>query len=178
MVTGLLAIISGPTRLISPNITIISRGPGRCSNLVKNLLKQFFEGPIPGKIVGKTRLFREIPVKRKGRGQDGVEKCMYIYLEPILLPRVKELNNVAQRLNIVAQRVKELNIVAQRLMPSINISPPHIVAQRLGTLGSMDETTTGWRNVDGGHQKASWKPHSKEPHSKDPCYLRRHNALR
>jgi len=32
---------------------------------------QVFEGPTPGKIVGKTGLFREVAVKRKGRGQAG-----------------------------------------------------------------------------------------------------------
>ena len=47
------------------------RGPGRCSNLVKNMLTKFFHGRTPGNFVKKTRPFREIPVVRKGRGQDG-----------------------------------------------------------------------------------------------------------
>jgi len=33
------------------------RGPGRCGNLVKSMLNFFFEGPTPGKIVGKTPLY-------------------------------------------------------------------------------------------------------------------------
>jgi len=33
------------------------------------MLTQFFEGPTPEKIVGKTRLFGEIWFKLNGRGQ-------------------------------------------------------------------------------------------------------------
>jgi len=44
--------------------------PRRCSNLVENMLTQFFEAPTPGKNVGKTRPFREIHVMRKGKGSE------------------------------------------------------------------------------------------------------------
>jgi len=45
-----------------------ARGP---CNLGENMLTQFFEGRIPG----KSRPSREILDQRKGRGQDGVDKC-------------------------------------------------------------------------------------------------------
>jgi len=38
---------------------------------LENVLPQNFKGPSPGKILGKTRPFRETPVKRKGGGQAG-----------------------------------------------------------------------------------------------------------
>jgi len=49
------------------------RGQGRCSNLVKKMLTQFFQGQIARKFVGETRPFREILVQRRGTGQVGVE---------------------------------------------------------------------------------------------------------
>jgi len=45
------------------------RGLGRCRNLVKNMLTQFFQGQTLRNIVGKSRPFRENPVDRKGTGQ-------------------------------------------------------------------------------------------------------------
>ena len=35
------------------------RGPGRCSDLVENMLIRFFEGPSPGQIVGKLAPFEK-----------------------------------------------------------------------------------------------------------------------
>jgi hypothetical protein len=43
---------------------------------VENVLTQFFEGPTPGKIVGKTRLFREIPEAERKRPGLGGEMLM------------------------------------------------------------------------------------------------------
>jgi len=56
----LLVIIDQICRKRSRSIWIMVqvRGPGRCSNLVKNMLTRFFEGPT----LGKPRPFREIPV--------------------------------------------------------------------------------------------------------------------
>ena len=48
----LLVIIDQICRKCSRSIwmKVYVRGPGRCSNLVKNMLTRFFEGPTPGKI--------------------------------------------------------------------------------------------------------------------------------
>ena len=46
-----------------------SRGGVVHCNLVENMPTQLFEGTTRGKLVGKTRPYREIPVYQKGRGQ-------------------------------------------------------------------------------------------------------------
>jgi len=50
-------------------VICVVRGPGRGSNLMENMLTQFFERPTPGKIVGKTRPLREITVEKKETGE-------------------------------------------------------------------------------------------------------------
>ena len=42
----------------------VSRGLGRCSNLVENMLTQFLEGPTPGKSEQKDKENRETVVDR------------------------------------------------------------------------------------------------------------------
>jgi len=69
----LLVIIDQICRKRSRSIWIMVqvRGPGRCSNLVKNMLTRFFEGPVPGNFGLKISPLREIPLLRKSRGQAG-----------------------------------------------------------------------------------------------------------
>jgi len=52
-------------------ILVWVRGPGRCCNMVENMLIFFFEGQPPGNFVWKPHPFREISVLRKGGGQAG-----------------------------------------------------------------------------------------------------------
>jgi len=47
------------------------RGPGRCSNVVKNMLKQIFEGPTPGKLLGKLDPFEKFWSSGKEEARPG-----------------------------------------------------------------------------------------------------------
>jgi len=73
-ITILSAIFTtvGPQAVENASEWCTLRGPWRCGNLGKNMLSQFFEGSILGKIVGNSPLSRNSG--QKERGQDEVEK--------------------------------------------------------------------------------------------------------